>query len=67
MRMQNEEQKNNPKFEYRNPKQIQRLKIQIAEMLSQSGGLVLNCFEVRSFVLVSDFDIRISDLRPDVY
>ncbi|HSV98967.1 MAG TPA: hypothetical protein VLI39_02260 [Sedimentisphaerales bacterium] len=50
----------NSKSEIRNPKQIQMTEIQMTETLSPLRNSVLN-FGFWSFVLVSDFELRISD------
>jgi len=55
----------NPKHEIRNPKQIQITKILNDQNKNDNskhfGAFVLN-FEYLNFDIVSDFDIRISDL-----
>ncbi len=56
--------KNNPKSEYRNPKQIQRAKIPMTKTLSPAGisvwdiliSIIRACFGFRT----SDFEIRVS-------
>jgi len=45
----------NPKSEYRDPKQIQ--------MFKNNSKRKLVCFEVLSFAIVSDFAFRASNLR----
>ena len=47
-------------FEYRNPKQIQRLKY---ERLKTNTRQFVSSLWILDFVLVSDFDIRYSDLN----
>jgi hypothetical protein len=49
------------KSEYRNSKQIQRTEIQMTETLSQLRRLAVLDLKFRSFELVSDFELRISD------
>ena len=52
----------NLKFEYRNPKQIQRLK----EENPKQAGLYVLIIGILNFDIVSDFEIRISDFVRDV-
>jgi hypothetical protein len=53
----------NPKSEIRNPKQIQMTEARMTETRSPLRNSVLD-FGFWSFVLVSDFVLRISDFLP---